>query len=184
MEKEKKNSVQSGCVCELEREKRESVSIKLKPDREICLSQCAAPSVYIEHRCEGGENSRKYDVVYNNGDHALLNFEVSFKGGKIAIDYKTHFPSTEDYERNRYDPFHEGVTMLNVTYPPNISYNGNEAIVRPNDLGALGSIFAEVDLVNLFSISQRGILFNNQIFVPFARDGSLMAPVDKKLRRE
>jgi hypothetical protein len=166
--------------CELERT--ETVRMSLKSDKEIHLSQYHYPSVRICHSRKGDGKTREYELEYMSGNLANLDLKVKIDGKEIRVDYRTYAP---DWNRECYDPFNEGVSLSAVVYAPDIERREGKVTVRPNNLGSFRNIYADVDLVNLFVISTKGILFNNSTFVQFAGDGSLMKPVtlNKSLKR-
>ncbi|MGA3020869.1 MAG: hypothetical protein ABSD68_02890 [Candidatus Micrarchaeales archaeon] len=177
---ETKTVVKNDCVCELERTDRVSISLKAK--REAYISHYTTPSVTIEHIHTGSNKAREYAVSYGGGDGIDLEFKVTINGKKINVTYTTYTP---DYARESYDPFNEGVSYSHAIEACNVSYLKNKAIVRPNNLGSFENMLVDnLDLVNLFVISPKGILFNNQIFIGFAQDGSLMTPINKNLKRD
>ena len=170
-------------ACELERT--EKVSIFLSPSKTKEAEKFEAPWVRIEHSRKGNEIPGEYCVTYRDGrKSSRLEFEISINDGKVSVNSKEYSPSEEEYARARYDPFNEGVSLPESIAPCHIHHNGNEATVRPDQVGSFENYkFPGLDLEKLFVISPKGILFNNEIFVGFAQDGSLAAPISKKLKR-
>jgi hypothetical protein len=179
-----KTVVKNDFVYEMERS--EEVSIFLSSGKGKDAEKFDAPWVRIEHSRKGTEVPGEYCVTYRDGKRSSrLEFEVSIKDGKVTVNSKVYIPSKEEYAMAQYDPFHEGVSLPESIQPCYTRRNGNEVIIRPDSVGSFENYrFPDLNLDNLFIISPKGILFNNQIFVGFAQDGSLMAPINKNLKRD
>ena len=122
-------------ACELERT--EKVSIFLSPSKTKEAEKFEAPWVRIEHSRKGNEIPGEYCVTYRDGrKSSRLEFEISINDGKVSVNSKEYSPSEEEYARARYDPFNEGVSLPESIAPCHIHHNGNEATVRPDQVGS------------------------------------------------